>query len=162
MVTDTARLRAAVFEQTGIAIDENDPMVAVLVASAHQTEEIGRRLLRRTHPVLTVAATGVAVLLAAAGTAALTWNVAQSEARAARAEWAQQQRDPRIAALIASAEGRAGLRLAELGVARMLASCSGRSSWRAQDGYCVPVTSTGQPDGFKVAEARGSESLHAK
>ena len=158
MVTDTARLRAAVFEQTGIAIDEKDPIVAVLVASAQQTEEIGRRLLRQTHPVLTVAVTGAAVLLAAAATAALTWKVAQSEARAMRTEWIQQQRDPRIAALISSAEGRAGLRLAELGVARMLASCSGRSSWRVQDGYCVPVTSDGHPDGFKVGEPRSARA----
>ena len=153
-MTDTARLRAAVFEQTGIAIDDKDPIIAVLVATAHQTEDIGRRLLRRTHPVLTVAATGVAVLVAAAGTAALTWHWAQSEARVLRAEWVQQQRDPRIAALLSSEEGRAGLRLAELGVARLLENCSGRSSWRVQQGYCIPMNSDGQPDGFKIAGAR--------
>jgi len=34
MVMDTRRLRAAIFERSGIAIDEHDPIMAVLAASA--------------------------------------------------------------------------------------------------------------------------------
>jgi hypothetical protein len=39
-------------------------------------------------------------------------------------------------------------------VAALLINCNGRRSWRVQDGYCVPVTADGQPDGFRVADAR--------
>lgn len=43
--------------------------------------------------------------------------------------------------------------LAELGVAGLLAKCSGRRSWRIEDGYCVPVRPNGQPDGFRVGRS---------
>ena len=49
---------------------------------------------------------------------------------------------------------KAGLRLAELGVAGLLAKCSGRRSWRIKDGYCIPATPNGQPDGFRVVDSR--------
>ena len=66
---DTRRLRAAIFERSGIAIDEHDPIMAVLAASAEQTEEIGARLLSRTSPVrVAVAVTVAAAIFAAAGT----------------------------------------------------------------------------------------------
>ena len=97
MVMDTRRLRAAIFERSGIAIDEHDPIMAVVAACAQQTEEIG--------------------------------------------------------ALLLSEQGRAGVRLAELGVAALLANCTGRRSWRVQDGYCIPITSQGLPDGFRVPES---------
>ena len=65
---DTRRLRAAIFERSGIAIDEHDPIMAVLAASAEQTEEIGARLLSRTSPVrVAVAVTIAAAIFAAAG-----------------------------------------------------------------------------------------------
>jgi len=59
---DTRRLRAAIFERSGIAIDEHDPIMAVVAACAQQTEEIGALLLRRANPVRTVVAVMVALL----------------------------------------------------------------------------------------------------
>jgi hypothetical protein len=150
MVNDVIRLRAAVFERTGIALDEKDPIMAVLAVSAEQTEEIGARLLRRTSPMrVGLMCAGLAVA-AAAGSSWATWQVAESQSRTERAEWLRQQNDPRTAALLRSAEGRAALRLAELGVAGVLARCSGRPSWRLVGDYCVPTTADGRPDGFKV------------
>ena len=154
MVKDTNRLRAAIFERTGIAIDEHDPIMAVLAVSAEQTEDIGRRLLARTSPVRAVAATAAAALIFALAGGATAWHIGERRLEEARTEWLRQQADPRLAALAASDEGKAGLRLAELGVAGLLARCSGRRSWRIEHGYCVPVRSNGQPDGFRVSEFR--------
>jgi hypothetical protein len=152
MVTDTSRLRAAIFEHGGIAVDEHDPIMAVLVASAQQTEEIGTRLLKRTSPVRVIAATAVAGLIFAAAGAAVAWHLAGQHLETQRTEWLRQQNDPRLAALLMSEEGRAGMRLAEAGVARLLAKCNGRGSWRVQDGYCVPMRPDGRPDGFKLSK----------
>ena len=151
---DTRRLRSAVFERTGIAIDEQDPIMAVLAVSAEQTEEIGHRLLARTSPVRVVAATAAAALIFGLAGAAVAWHIGERRLQEARAEWLRQQADPRLAALAASDEGKAGLRLAKLGVAGLLAKCSGRRSWRIKDGYCIPATPNGQPDGFRVVESR--------
>lgn len=130
MVMDTRRLRAAIFERSGIAIDEHDPIMAVLAASAEQTEEIGARLLSRTSPVrVAVAVTVAAAIFAAAGTVT-GWGLAEQRFDAERAEWLRQQSDPRLAALLCSKQGRAGVRLAELGVATLLVNCNGRRSWR--------------------------------
>jgi hypothetical protein len=151
---DTRRLCAVIFERSGIAVDEHDPIVAVLAASAEQTEEIGERLLSRTNPVrIALAVTVAAAIFAAAGTWT-GWVLAQQRFEAERAEWLRQQSDPRLAALLLSEQGRAGVRLAELGVAALLANCSGRRSWHVQDGYCIPITSQGLPDGFRVPEVR--------
>lgn len=152
MVTDTSRLRAAIFERSGIAIDEHDPIMAVLAASAQQAEEIGARLLKRTEPVRIVAATAIAVLVVAALGASAAYYAAKRHFEGERAEWVREQADPRRAALLASDEGRAALRLAELGVARILVNCSGRPSWRIRDGYCIPVGPDGRPDGFKLGK----------
>ena len=151
MVTDTRALRTAIFERTGIAIDEHDPIMAVLAISAQQTEEIGSRLLARVSPVRVVAATAVGALVFALVGGLVGWQDGHGQLEQARAEWNRQQSDPRLAALIASDEGKAGLRLAELGVARLLAKCSGRPSWRVRDGYCVPMRPDGRPDGFRLA-----------
>jgi len=154
MVMDTRRLRAAIFERSGIAIDEHDPIMAVLAASAEQTEEIGARLLSRTSPVrVAVAVTVAAAIFAAAGTVT-GWLLAEQRFGAERAEWLRQQSDSRLAALLRSEQGRAGVRLAELGVAALLLNCNGRRSWRVKDGYYMAVTADGQPDGFRVADAR--------
>ena len=156
MVMDTRRLRAAIFERSGIAIDEHDPIMAVLAASAEQTEEIGERLLSRTSPVrIVVAVTVAAAIFAAAGTV-IGRFVAEQRFGAERAEWLRQQNDPRLTALLQSEQGRAGVRLAELGVAALLANCNGRRSWSVQDGYCVPATPDGRPDGFRVGDNRAS------
>jgi len=153
---DTRRLCAAIFERSGIAVDEHDPIVAVLAASAEQTEEIGERLLSRTSPVrIALAVTVAAAIFAAAGTV-IGLIVAEQRFGAERAEWLRQQSDPRLTALLQSEQGKAGVRLAEIGVASLLANCNGRRSWRVQDGYCVPVTPQGLPDGFRVPEIRGS------
>ena len=148
---ETNRLRAAIFERTGIAIDERDPIMAVLAVSAYQTEEIGTRLLARANPVRIVTATAAAALVFALTGSLVGWRIGHGQLERARAEWNRQQADPRLAALLASDEGKAGLRLAELGVARVLAKCSGRRSWRIQDGYCVPMRPDGRPDGFKLS-----------
>ena len=156
MVMDTRRLCAAIFERSGIAVDEHDPIVAVLAASAEQTEEIGERLLSRMSPVrIVVAITVTAAIFGSAGTL-IGRVLAEQRFGAERAEWLRQQVDPRRAALLASDEGKAALLLAELGVAGLLAKCSGRRSWRIEDGYCVPVTPQGLPDGFRVGEIRAS------
>jgi len=161
VVMDTRRLRAAIFERSGIAIDEHDPIMAVVAACAQQTEEIGAQLLGRTNPVrIVVAVTVAAAIFAAAGTG-MGWVLAQQRFEAERAEWLRQQSDPRLAALLLSEQGRAGVRLAELGVATLLANCSGRRSWRVQDGYCIPVTSQGLPDGFRVPEVRAPHDAGA-
>lgn len=152
MVTETRGLRAAIFERTGIAIDEHDPIMAVLAVSAQQTEEIGARLLKRTSPVRVIAATALAGLVFASAGAVVAWNVAQQQLETQRTEWLRQQSNPRLAALLMSEEGRAGMRLAEAGVARLLAKCNGRGSWRVQDGYCVPMRPDGRPDGFKLSK----------
>ena len=147
---DTRRLRAAIFERSGIAIDEHDPIMAVIAASAEQTEEIGARLLGRTSPVrVAVVVTVAAAIFAAAGTVT-GWVLAEQRFDAERAEWLRQQSDPRLAALLRSEQGRAGVRLAEVGVAALLANCNGRRSWRVHDGYCIPMTPDGNPDGFRV------------
>lgn len=151
---DTRQLRAAVFERTGIAIDENDPIMAVLAISAQQTEEIGKRLLARTSPArVALASSAVAFVFAVAGGAA-GWHLGLRGLEEARTEWVRTQADPQLAALLASGEGKAGLRLAELGVARLLVNCSGRRSWRVQEGYCIPATPEGRPDGFRVREGK--------
>jgi len=152
VVKDTTHLRAAVFEQTGIAIDEKDPIMAVLVASAEQTEEIGRRVLARASPARTIVVSAVAAAAAATVASWTTWQVAEGQARAERAEWALTQADPRTSALLRSRQGRAALRLADMGVAGLLADCSGRASWRVVNGYCIPITPDGRADGFKVAQ----------
>lgn len=149
-----AKLRATIFERSGITVDEHDPIMAVLVACAHQTEEIGVRLLNRTSPVRVVVAMVTAALLFAAVGASVAWYEARWHFEAERAEWLRQQSDPRLAALLRSEQGRAGVRLAEIRVAALLANCNGRRSWRVQDGYCVPVTPDGRPDGFRVDETR--------
>lgn len=140
---DMRRLRAAVFERTGIAIEDGDPIMAVLAASAQQTEEIGARLLARTSPVRIALATGIAAALFALIGAVAGWHVGRSDLL-------QAQADPKVARLLVSEEGKAGLRLAELGVAKLLAKCAGRRSWRVQEGYCIPITSEGRPDGFRI------------
>ena len=149
-MTDTRRLRAAVFERTGIAIDEHDPIMAVLAVSAEQTEEIGKRLLAKTSPVRVALTTGAIALVFAAIGAGLAWQLGQQAFQRHRAAWLQEQADPGRAALLESEEGKAALQLAELGVARMLARCEGRRSWRIREGYCVPATPDGRPDGFRV------------
>lgn len=152
---DTRRLRAAVFERSGIAIDEDDPVMAVLAVSAQQTEEIGNRLLARTNPVrIAVATATVALLFGAAGCAG-GWYLGLRNLEQARAEWLVQQADPRRAELLASEEGKAALHLAELGVAGLLAKCSGRRSWSVQDGYCIPLRPDGRADGFRISRFRG-------
>ena len=151
---DTRRLCAAIFERSGIAVDEHDPIVAVLAASAEQTEEIGERLLRRTGPTrIALAVTVAAAIFAVAGTVT-GWVLAEQRFEAERAEWLLRQTDPRLAALLLSEQGRAGVRLAELGVAALLANCNGRRSWRVQEGYCIPITPQGLPDGFRVPETK--------
>jgi hypothetical protein len=157
MVTDTARLRADVFEQTGIAIDEKDPIMAVLVASARQAEEIGHRVLTRVSPVRAMAVSAIAAAAAAMVASWTTWQIAQGQSRAERAEWALMQTNPRTSALLRSGQGRAAIRLADLGVARMLADCSGRASWRVVNGYCIPITAAGKPDGFKIIDRQGTK-----
>lgn len=147
MVRDASRLRAIVFERTGIAVDESDPIMAVLVVAAEQTEEIGARLLARTSPARVAAVVAVAALSFAAVGAVAGWQIG-------RADLMQRQADPKLARLLVSEDGRAGLRLAELGVAGLLANCSGRRSWRIQDGYCIPATPQGLPDGFRVRESK--------
>lgn len=150
MVTDLSRLRAAVFERSGVAIDENDPIMAVLAVSAEQTEEIGRRLLSKTSPVRVAVVTGAVALAFATIGAGVAWQASQRYFERERAAWLQEQSDPRRAALLASEEGKAALQLAELGIARILARCEGRRSWRVREGYCIPATPEGRPDGFRV------------
>jgi hypothetical protein len=41
---NVTQLRALVFEKSGISIDDKDPIIAVLIASTAQAEEIGNRL----------------------------------------------------------------------------------------------------------------------
>lgn len=153
-MTDTTRLRTAIFERTGIAIDEQDPIMAVLAVSAEQTEEIGSRLLARTNPVRIATVTAATALVFALIGGLVGWRIGPAQLERARAEWNRQQADPRLAALLGSDEGRAGLRLAKLGVAGLLATCSGRRSWRMQEGYCIPATPEGRPDGFRVKESK--------
>ena len=147
---DTGQLRAMIFERTGIAIDERDPIMAVLVASAHQSEEIGSRLLARVSPVRVIAATAVASVIFALAGAGAAWYAARGDIEAARARWVREQSDPRLASLLSSDEGRSAIRLADLGVAGLLEKCAGRRSWRIEDDYCVPMTPDGRPDGFRV------------
>ena len=154
MVRDTRALRAAVFERSGVAIDDDDPIMAVLAISAQQTEQIGSRLLARTNPVRVVAVTAAAGLVFALAGGIVGWRIGYGRLEQARVEWNRQQADPSLAPLVASDEGKAGLRLAELGVAALLAKCSGRRSWRIRDGYCVPVTAQGLPDGFRIRESK--------
>lgn len=151
-MNDNARLRAAIFERSGIAIDEHDPIMAVLVASAQQTEEIGARLLRRVSPVSAVVAAAITGLVFAAVGSLVTWRVEQRLFAVERADWIRQQSDPRREALLRSGQGMAALALAESGVAELLAKCNGRPSWRIEDGYCIPLTADGKPDGFRLGD----------
>ena len=153
-MSDTRELRAAFFKRTGIAIDEHDPIMAVLAISAQQTEEIGARLLARTSPARVAAATAAIALAFALTGGMVGWQAGQHSLDEARREWAARQANPRLAALLVSEEGKAGLRLAELGVAGLLSRCSGRQSWRTQEGYCVPATPEGRPDGFRIKESK--------
>src|SRR5215217_3427275 len=102
MVNRIERLRSNILQQTGIAIDPSDPLVAVLVASADQAEEVGNRLLRRVSVTRAVLASAATSMMMCAVTAWGTWQVAESRARAERAEWLRQQADPRTAALLRS------------------------------------------------------------
>ncbi len=149
-MTESKRLRAIIFEHSGIAVEDGDPIMAVLVASAHQTEEIGERLLRRMSPVRVVVAVAITGLVFATAGSLVTWHVEQRLFAVERADWMRQQNDPRREALLRSGQGMAALALAESGVAELLAKCNGRRSWRVEDGYCIPVTADGKPDGFKV------------
>ena len=100
-----------------------------------------------------VAATAVAAFVFAMAGAAVGWHMGQRNLEEAQAQWTRQQADPQLAALLTSEEGRAGLRLAELGVAGLLAKCRGRRSWRVENGYCIPTTPNGRPDGFRMSES---------
>lgn len=74
MVKDTDRVRAAIFARSGIAIDEEDPIMGVLAVCAEQTEEIGARLLRRTHPErMVVLSASISLLFAFLASSAATW-----------------------------------------------------------------------------------------
>lgn len=152
MVIDTKRLRATIFEHSGIAVEDGDPIMAVLVASAHQTEEIGARLLRRMSPVRVVVAVAITGFVFATAGSLVTWHVEQRLFAVERADWVRQQSDPRREALLRSGQGMAALALAESGIAEMLAKCNGRRSWRVEEGYCIPVTPDGKPDGFKAVD----------
>lgn len=155
---DTARLRATIFERSGIAIDEHDPIMAVLVASAQQTEEIGARLLRRMSPLRVVVAVAITGFVFATAGSFVTWRVEQRLFAVERADWVRQQSDPRREALLRSGQGMAALALAESGVAQLLANCSGRASWKIENGYCIPVTTDGKPDGFRITPSRLSSN----
>jgi hypothetical protein len=85
MVKDMGRLRAAVFERSGIAIDEHDPLMAVLAVSAQQTEEIGSRLLARTGPLRIVAATAATALVFGLVGGIIGWRVGYGHLEEARA-----------------------------------------------------------------------------
>ena len=102
---------------------------------------------------IALAVTVAAAIFAAAGTV-IGCVLAEQRFGAERAEWLREQSDPRLTALLHSEQGRAGARLAELGVAALLARCNGRRSWRVQDGYCIPVTPDGKPDGFRIGESQ--------
>jgi hypothetical protein len=154
MVNETSRLRALIFDRTGIAVDEKDPIMAVLVACAQQSEEIGARLLARTSPVRVVAATAITAIVFASAGAWAAWDIAQRQFSVAHSEWLRHQHNARIAKLLTSEEGRAAIRLSELGVARILANCNGRRSWQVHEGYCVLATPDGRPDGFRVSNSR--------
>lgn len=160
MNVEVERLRATIFERTGIAIEPDDPLVAVLVASTFQAEEVGQQMLRRTSAARAVLLSAAAGLVFAGAGAWASWEVAAREARAERAEWLRQQADPNMATLLRSDQGRAGLHLAALGVAVVLARCDGRSSWRVAADYCIPTTVDGKPDGFRFRES--SESTRSK
>jgi hypothetical protein len=143
----------------GFPLEINTPAQARYAVPVHdeeQTEDIGDRLLARTSPLRVVAATAAAALVFALAGATVAWHMGQVQLQEARGEWLREQANPRLAALLGSEEGKAGLQLAELGVAQLLAKCSGRRSWRIKDGYCIPVTPQGLPDGFRVSESRGS------
>jgi len=151
---DIARLRATIFERSGIAIDEHDPIMAVLVASAQQTEEIGARILHRMSPVRVVVAVAITGFVFATAGSLVTWRVEQRLFDVERADWLRQQSDPRREALLRSGQGMAALRLAESGVAELLANCNGRASWKIENGYCIPATPDGKPDGFRITPSR--------
>src|SRR5258708_35610121 len=103
---DTRRLRAAIFERSGIAIDEHDPIMAVVAACAQQTEEIGALLLRRTNPArIVVAVTVAAAIFAVAGTR-MGWVLAQQRFQAERAGWLGPQNEPRLGARLHGGQGR--------------------------------------------------------
>ena len=128
MVMDARRLRAAVFECTGIAIDEHDPIMAVLAVSAQQTEDIGARLLARTNPARVAAATAAVALVFALAGGAAGWHMGLRGVEEARGKWVRAQADPRLAALVASDEGKAGLRRASLSPTHRHTSSASRSS----------------------------------
>jgi hypothetical protein len=67
--------------------------MAVLVASAEQTEAIGDRLLGRISPVRVVAATGAAALVFAVAGAMAAWHLAQRHTEEARVQWTREQSD---------------------------------------------------------------------
>jgi hypothetical protein len=71
-----------------------------------------------------------------------------------RLNWINQQKDPHLAALLISKEGRAGIKLAQLGVADLLLNCNGRSSWKIIEHYCVPMIEGDRADGFKISAAQ--------
>jgi hypothetical protein len=161
-VKDVERLRAAIFERTGIPVGADDPLMAVLVASSFQTEEVCRRLLKRASPVRAALVSATfGVVLGSIG-AYSAWQIAAAQAQVERVEWLRQQANPRTAALLRSEEGRAGLRLAELGVATLLAGCKGRDSWRTTAGYCIPMTPDGKPDGFRFSASSNQSSSRGK
>ena len=86
--------------------------------------------------------------------------MAQKHIEVECAEWLRQQSDICLAALFRVEHGRTGVRLAELGVAALIANCSGCRSWRDQDSYCVPLTAEdGHPDGFRVAMAESTRRM---
>lgn len=151
---DTQRLLTAIFERSGIAIDEHDPIMAVLMASAQQTEEIGARLLRRMSPVRVVIAVAITGFVFATAGSFITWRVEQRLFDVERADWMRQQSDPRREALLRSGQGMAALALAESGVAELLANCNGRASWKIENGYCIPAAPDGKPDGFRITPSR--------
>jgi hypothetical protein len=90
VVSDTRRLRAQVFERSGIAIDEQDPIMAVLAVCAQQTEDIGKRLLSRTNPVrVAIVMAATAAIFAGAGAVA-GWILAGEQFKAEQSEWLRQ------------------------------------------------------------------------
>jgi hypothetical protein len=100
-----------------------------------------------------VVATAVAALLFAGLGTSGAWYAAQRHLERARADWLGQQADPRRAALLTSDEGKAAVHLAELGVAGLLAKCSGRRPDGRLDGFKLGKEGTRPASIYRRASA---------
>lgn len=136
---EVSHLQAAILKHGGLRVDKDDPLLAVLATFVHLQEGQDRRARMSTLQPWLILIVSM-ILTSALGFLAGRMTSSDGEPHSSGVM------------LPAGSQGDAAAALARTGVAEILAKCSGRKSWKQKDGYCVPMTESGKPDGYRLPE----------